>query len=118
LSRFTNPLPGKAYRSPARTINFRASRRARASASEHRCPEADRRIAAPAGPRARRAFKKTAENCAFGLLARLVLKTLRQGQRHGFSKGRMKMAKLESITFVVGMALSSLLMFATLAPLA
>jgi hypothetical protein len=30
----------------------------------------------------------------------------------------MKMAKLETFTFAVGMALSSLLMFATLAPLA
>ncbi|HEY0011777.1 MAG TPA: hypothetical protein VGB79_02875 [Allosphingosinicella sp.] len=51
----------------------------------------------------------------FHPLARLLLN---EGRLNDISIGRHRMAKLENFTFSVGMALSSLLMFATLAPLA
>jgi hypothetical protein len=60
---------------------------------------------------------KAAKICAFHPLARLLLKERRQGTTLR-SFGRHTMAKLENFTFSVGMALSTLLMFATLAPLA
>jgi hypothetical protein len=50
-------------------------------------------------------------------VARLVLIVRRQGNVT-FSNGSKTMAKLESYTFSIGLMLSSLLMFATLAPLA
>jgi len=61
--------------------------------------------------------RKMAENCGSYAVARLVLIVRRQGNVT-FSNGSKTMAKLESYTFSIGLMLSSLLMFATLAPLA
>jgi hypothetical protein len=58
-----------------------------------------------------------AGNCAFRSVARLVLIVRQQGHVI-FSSGSKTMAKLESFTFSIGLILSSLLMFATLVPLA
>jgi hypothetical protein len=58
---------------------------------------------------------KAAEIRAFPRLARLVLNLLRPS---AVSKGRMKMAKFEMLSFSVGMMLTALLTFATLAPIA
>lgn len=59
---------------------------------------------------------ETAGNRHSRALARLLLNAEPQG-RH-IENRRPTMAKFENLTFSVGMALSSLLMFATLAPLA
>jgi hypothetical protein len=58
-----------------------------------------------------------AENCGLRALARLVLIVRRQGNVI-FSSGSKTMAKLESITFTLGMMLSSLLLVATISPIA
>jgi hypothetical protein len=58
-----------------------------------------------------------AENQALRLLAQLLLMDVGQGF-FPVRNRRLTMAKIETCTFAIGMALSSLLMFATLAPLA
>ena len=60
---------------------------------------------------------KTVEICGFRPLARLMLSVRATGETV-VQNGSKTMAKLESFTFTVGMALSSLLMFATILPIA
>jgi hypothetical protein len=66
-------------------------------------------------PAAAELVAEKAQIRAFSRLARLMLNPLRPSS---VTKGRIKMAKFEMLSFSVGMMLTALLTFATLAPIA